>query len=129
MVFITHFALDVVEGEHAVGVSALSLNGSTTLARAGRAESGTHNTNWSSEAGRRRRRDTVPVPRIHDEYPREIALFPTKYNTVRPSRVRSRNGFSLKARRVSLFTSLSLFPLSSPVSISSPLNRRRAILL
>lgn len=65
-IYFTHFALDVVEGEHAVGVAAFSLDSRSTLARAGRAESGTHDTNWSSEAGRRSRRDAVSIPWIHD---------------------------------------------------------------
>lgn len=62
---ITYFTLDVVEGEHAVGVSALSLDCSATLAGSGRAEPGTHDPDRPAEASCRRSRDAVPVPGIH----------------------------------------------------------------
>lgn len=62
---ITYLTLDVVEGEHAVGVSALSLDRGGTLAGSGRAESGAHDADWSSESSCRRSRDAVPVPGIH----------------------------------------------------------------
>lgn len=63
---IAYLALDVVEGEHAVRVSALSLDRGRTLARPGRTESGTNYADRPAEASRGSGRDAVPVPGIHE---------------------------------------------------------------
>lgn len=80
-IVIAYLALDVVEGEHAVGISTLSLDCGGTLARPGRTESGTHNADRSAKASCRSSRDAVPIPGIHELILQNAHYFPVSLLT------------------------------------------------
>lgn len=120
----TYFALDVVEGEHAVGVSALSLDRGGTLAWSSRAKSGTYDAHGSSETGCCRRSDAVPIPRIHGRssgiLQRKLHYFP-KVSSVPRERVSLlQNGFLAHSNSHVTFLLLSFATFSPPPPPSSP---------
>lgn len=62
---LTHLALNVIEGQHTVGISALSLYCCCTLSRCGWTETWAHNTNRTPKSCCCCRRHTLPIPGIH----------------------------------------------------------------